>query len=127
MNSFWDVLWIMVVSFVFISYLMLLFHIVMDLVRDDSVSGWGKALWSIFLIFLPILGSLVYLIARGSGMAERTLRQAQEYQNQQADHIRSVAAGGADPVSSLAQAKSLLDSGAITQEEFDALKARVLA
>ncbi len=127
MNSFWDFFWIMVLSFVFISFIMLLFHIVVDLMRDDSVSGVGKTVWAIFLIFLPFLGAFVYLIARGSGMAERSLRQAKEYQDQQAEYIRSVAAAPADPASSLAQAKSLLDSGAITQSEFDALKAKALA
>ncbi|MGB7817663.1 MAG: PLDc N-terminal domain-containing protein [Ornithinibacter sp.] len=126
MNSFWDFFWFMVLSFVFIAFIMLLFHIVVDLMRDDSVSGWGKTFWAIFLIFLPFLGAFVYLIARGSGMAERQLRQAKEYQDQQAEYIRSVAAP-ADPVNNLAQAKSLLDSGAITQAEFDTIKAKALA
>lgn len=127
MNSFWDFFWLVVVSFLFVAYLMVLFHIVTDIYRDDSMGGWGKAIWTVFLIFLPFLGALVYLVARGSGMAERSLRQAQQYQDQQAAYIRSVAGGSDDPVARLAQAKQLLDSGAITQEEFDRLKSHALA
>jgi hypothetical protein len=127
MNSFWDFFWIVVASFFFVAYLMILFHIFADIFRDGSLGGWGKALWSVFIIFMPFLGALVYLVARGSGMAERSLAQAQEYQAQQAEYIRSVAGDAADPVSKVAQAKSLLDSGAITQQEFDAMKAKALA
>ena len=127
MNSFWDFFWIVVASFLFVAYLMMLFHIFADIFRDQSLGGWGKALWSVFIIFMPFLGALVYLVARGSGMAQRSLAQAQEYQAQQAEYIRSVAGDAADPVSKVAQAKSLLDSGAITQQEFDAMKAKALA
>ncbi len=126
MNSFWDFFWIVVVSFLFVAYLMVLFHIVTDMFRDESMSGWAKAFWVVFLIFLPLFGSLVYLIARGSGMAERSMRDAQQFQDQQAEYIRSVAGGSADPVARLAQAKELLDSGAITQQEFDNLKSQTL-
>ncbi len=127
MNSFWDVFWIVVVSFLFVAYLTVLFHIVADMFRDDSMGGWAKAAWVVFLIFLPFLGALVYLVARGSGMAERSMRAARQYQDQQAEYIRSVAGGSGDPVARLAQAKELLDSGAITQQEFDDLKSHALA
>jgi Phospholipase_D-nuclease N-terminal len=126
MNSFWDFFWIVVVSFLFVSYLMVLFHIVADIFRDDSMGGWAKALWVVVLIFLPFLGALIYLIARGPGMAERSMRQVQSYQEQQAQYIRSVAGGSGDPAAQVAQAKQLLDSGAITKQEFDTLKRNAL-
>jgi Phospholipase_D-nuclease N-terminal len=115
------------VSFLFVAYLTVLFHIVGDLFRDASVGAWAKAAWVVFLIFAPFLGALVYLIARGSGMAERSIRAAQQYQDQQAAYIRSVAGGSGDPVAQLAQAKQLLDSGAITQRELDEPKSHTLA
>jgi len=123
--SFWDVIWFIIVSFAFIAYLMVLFNILIDLFRDKGLSGWAKAIWIVFLIFLPLLTSLVYLIARGGGMAERSASAYQSAKAAQDDYIRSVA--GASPTDQIAQAKSLLDSGAITQQEFDALKAKALS
>lgn len=127
MNSFWDFIWIVIGSFLLVAYLMMLFHIFADIVRDDSLGGWGKALWSIFVIIAPFLGALVYLIARGSGMAQRSLAQAQQIQAEQAEYIRSVADVASSPADQVAQAKQLLDSGAITQQEFEAMKAKALA
>ena len=89
--NFWELFWIVVATFLFFAYLMMLFSIFADIFRDDALGGWGKALWSVFLIFMPFLGALVYLIARGGSMAERSMRQAQEYQAAQADYIRTVA------------------------------------
>ena len=127
MNSFWEFIWIVIGSFLLVAYLMMLFHIFADIFRDDSLGGWGKALWSIFVIIAPFLGALVYLIARGSGMAQRSLAQARQIQAEQAEYIRSVADVASSPADQVAQAKQLLDSGAITQQEFEAMKAKALA
>ena len=127
MNSFWEFIWIVIGSFLLVAYLMMLFHIFADIFRDDSLGGWGKALWSIFVIIAPFLGALVYLIARGSGMAQRSLAQARQIQAEQAEYIRSVADVASSPADQVAQAKQLLDSGAITQHEFEAMKAKALA
>ncbi len=128
--SFWDVIWFIIVSFVFIAYLMVLFNILTDLFRDKGLSGWVKAVWIIALIFLPLLTSLVYLIARGGGMAERSAAAFQSARAAQDEYIRTVAGGsggGSSAADQIAQAKSLLDSGAISQQEFEALKAKALA
>jgi hypothetical protein len=112
--------------FVFVAYLMVLFSILGDLFRDHTLSGWWKAVWIIFLIFVPFLTALIYLIARGQGMTKRGLEQAQELRAQQDAYIRATA-GGSSAADDIAKAKSLLDSGAISQAEFDSLKAKALA
>jgi hypothetical protein len=104
---------------------MALFQIVVDLFRDPELSGWWKALWMIFIIFLPILGALVYLIVRGNGMAKRQMRDASEAKSATDAYIQSVAKQS-NPAEQIATAKGLLDSGAISQAEFDALKAKAL-
>ena len=103
---------------------MALFSIFTDLFRDRKLNGWAKAAWFVFLIFLPFVTALVYLIARGRGMGERQAEQIREVKQAQDDYIRQVAGG---PAAEIAEAKKLLDSGAITQAEFEALKARALA
>ena len=114
--------------FVFVAYLMVLFSILGDLFRDHTLSGWWKAVWIIFLIFVPFLTALVYLIARGTGMQKRAMEQATEMRKQQEEYIRATAGtGGGSATDDIAKAKSLLDSGAISQAEFDALKAKALA
>jgi hypothetical protein len=123
--SFWDVVWFIFISFAFVAYLMVLFSILSDLFRDRETSGWVKAVWIVALIFLPLLTSLIYLIARGSGMAERSWKSAEAVRQQQDAYIREVA-GKSSPVDQIAQARAMLDSGAITQTEFDALKAKAL-
>lgn len=126
--DFWEFFWLIVASFVFFAYLMMLFSIFADIFRDHELGGWGKAAWSIFLIFLPVLGALVYLIARGTGMAQRSVKEAQQYQEAQADYIRGVAkSSSASPAEQVAQAKQLLDSGAITPAEFDTIKTKALS
>ena len=126
--DFWSYFWLLVWWFFFIAFLMVLFQIFGDLFRDDELGGFAKALWVIFLIFIPVVGALVYLIARGKGMAARTMKHNADMMAAQEDYIRSVAApSGASGVEQLAQAKSLLDSGAITPEEFAAIKAKALA
>lgn len=124
-DSFWDYLWSAVVIFAFIAYLIILFNILADLFwRDHKTSGWVKAVWVVFLILLPYLTALVYLIARGGGMAERAREQALQAKKETDDYIR--AAAGRSPAQEVADAKALLDSGVITQSEFDTLKAKAL-
>ena len=125
--NFWEFFWLIISAFVFFAYLMMLFSIFADIFRDPELGGWGKALWSLFLIFMPFLGALVYLIVRGGGMAERSIKQAQASQAAQAEYIRGVAASPSSPAEQVAQAKQLLDSGSITQQEFDVMKAKALS
>ncbi|MCL8026418.1 SHOCT domain-containing protein [Nocardioides bruguierae] len=124
--SFLDVLWAMFIAFGLVAYLMVMFSIITDLFRDRQTKGWVKAVWVVCLILFPLITSLVYLISRGSGMAERTVTASRAAQEEAETYIRSVAGtgGAADEI---AQAHRLLESGAIDQSEFDALKARVLA
>ena len=123
--SFWDVVWFIIISFAFIAYLMVLFAIITDLFRDRDTSGWVKAIWIVFLIVLPLLTSLIYLIARGHSMADRQAAAVRGAVQQQDAYIKSVA--GSSATDQIAQAKQLLDSGAITQAEFDAIKAKALS
>lgn len=126
MHSFWDFVWYMVLAFVFIAYLIVLFQIVVDLFRDHELSGWWKAVWILGLIAFPILVALIYLIARGSGMAKRQLSSARAAQESTDAYIKSVAGAGSSPAEQIAQAKSLLDSGAISEQEFAQLKSKAL-
>ena len=116
--------------FIFVAYLMALFWIFSDIFRSHDIGGVAKTLWVVFVVVLPLLGMLVYLIARGGGMTDRTVESQRRMQAAQDDYIRSVASsggGGGSPADQIASAKSLLDSGAITQAEFDRLKAKALA
>jgi hypothetical protein len=129
MNSLADWLWwLLAVYFVFI-YLMMLFRIIADIFRSQDMGGLAKAGWLIFLIFIPILAMLIYVIARGQNMAERDMAQYQQARSAQDDYIRSVAGSSASgsAATEIAQANELLKSGALTQPEFDALKAKALA
>jgi hypothetical protein len=123
--SFWDVVWFIFISFAFVAYLMVMFSILTDLFRDRDTSGIVKAVWVVALIFLPFLTSLIYLIARGRGMAERAARSAELAKQQQDAYIRQVAAQ-TSPVDQIAQARAMLDAGAISQSEYDALKSKAL-
>ncbi len=126
--SFWDIVWFIFIFFAFMAYLMVIFSVIGDLFRDDSVSGWVKALWIIALIFLPFITLLLYLIIRGKGMAERTAQGVETARRAQDEYVRSVAAGSsASAPEQIAKAKELLDSGAITADEFAALKSKALA
>ena len=124
--SFWEFLWYVLVSFAFVAYLMVMFSILSDLFRDRDTSGVAKAIWVVGLIFLPFITSLVYLIARGSGMAERSMRSAAMLRQQQDAYIREVA-GRTTPTDQITQARALLDAGVISQAEYDALKTKALA
>jgi hypothetical protein len=124
--DFWDIVWFIFISFAFMAYLMVMFTIITDIFRDPDASGFVKAVWIIALIFVPFLTALIYLIAKGKSMGERQMRSAAEMQAQQAAYIREVAAQ-ATPADQIAQAKSMLDSGAITADEYDRLKMKALA
>lgn len=113
--------------FVFVAYLMVLFSIIGDIFRDDALNGWLKALWIIFLVFVPFLTALVYLIARGTGMQKRSYEQAMRVREQQDSYIRATAGSAASATDEIAKGKALLDAGTITQGEFEAIKAKSLA
>ena len=123
---FLDVLWTMLIFFAWIIWFWLLITVFADLFRRHDIGGGMKTLWIIFVILLPFLGVFIYLISQGKSMAERNIKGMQAQQAQQAEYIKSVAgAGGA--ADEIDKAKKLLDSGAITQAEFDAIKAKALA
>jgi len=124
-TNFWDVLWFFFWTFAFVAYLMVLFSIIGDIFRDHKLNGWGKAAWLIFLVFVPFLTALIYLIARGPDMARRQAERAQQAQAYTDDYVRSVASS-ASPATEIARAKELFDSGSITATEFEALKAKAL-
>jgi type VI protein secretion system component VasK len=124
--SFSDFFWLLIWSFFLVCYLMVLFQIIGDLFRDKDLSGWWKALWIIFLIVFPFLAALIYLIARGRGMAERQAGAVQNAQAATDQYIQSVASRG-NPAEQIASAKTLLDDGTISQDEFDKLKQKALA
>ena len=126
--SFGQVMWSMFVFFAWILFFWMLFVVFGDLFGRHDISGWAKAGWSVFVIVLPFLGIFVYLIAEGRGMGERKMREAQAQQHQMDAYVRSVAgSGGGGATAEIAKGKELLDSGAITQAEFDQLKAKALA
>ena len=124
--TFGGFFWLLIWSFLFVFYLMILFHILGDLFRDKSLNGWWKALWVIALIIFPFLSALIYLIARGRGMAERQAGEFREAQAATDSYIQQVAGRG-NPAEQIATAKGLLDQGTINQAEFDQLKAAALA
>jgi hypothetical protein len=123
---FLDVMWSIFIFFAWVIWIWFLVTILADVFRRHDLSGWGKAGWTVFLIFLPFLGALIYLISQGAGIAERSASERQAYESQAEDYIRSVAANG-NPAEQIARGKELLDSGAITAAEFDALKQKALA
>ena len=128
--DFGDFFWLLIWSFFFVMYLMILFHIIGDLFRDKELSGWLKAVWMIALIFFPFLTAFIYLIARGKGMAERQSVDMQRARAANEAYIKQVAGnanGKGSPADQIATAKNLLDQGTITQSEFDRLKASALA
>lgn len=124
MSNFWDLMWLILSTFVFVAYLLILFQIVSDLFRDSELGGGSKALWLIALIFLPMLTALVYVVVRGTGMAKRQRAALERSKSEAEDYIRHVA--GKSPAEQIADAKALLDAGTITQEEFAKLKAKAL-
>jgi hypothetical protein len=121
-----DLLWTFVLFFALMTYFWLLITALGDLFRRRDVSGWGKAAWTVFVIVLPLIGSLTYLITQGHAMADRDVQQAAAVKQRTDEHIRSVAAPDYRGVDEIARGKELLDRGAISQEEFEQLKRRVL-
>lgn len=123
---FLDILWTMFIFFAWIIWFWLLITIFADVFRRSDIGGGTKTLWCIFVILTPFIGVFVYLISQSKGMNERNLQSVQQQKQQADDYIRSVSGGG-DASSQIAQAKSLLDTGAINQQEFDSLKQKALA
>ncbi|WP_405015167.1 SHOCT domain-containing protein [Kitasatospora sp. NBC_01539] len=124
LNVFWSIFWI----FLWILWFMLLFRVIADIFRDDSLSGWGKAGWAVFVVLLPFLGIFVYLIARGRGMGEREMRKARQSEEQFRSYVQQTAAttGQTSTAEQLAKLAELRAAGQITDEEFAKAKSRIL-
>jgi hypothetical protein len=119
-------MWTILVFFVWIAWFMLLFRILGDIFSRGDIGGGAKTLWIIFVLIVPFLGVFVYLIAENDGMTQRAMERVQQQQAQMDDYVKSVASSGG-PAAEIEKAKGLLDSGAISQSEFDAIKAKALA
>jgi hypothetical protein len=119
---FWSIVWF-TLFFIWIWLLIVVFG---DIFRSPDLSGWGKAIWTIFVIFLPYLGVFVYLIARGHKMSEHAIAQAQAMQEAQNSYIKSVASSASSPADELSKLAALRDQGAITEAEFASMKAKVV-
>jgi hypothetical protein len=124
---FLNILWTMIIFFAWVIWIWMMIVILTDVFRRRDMSGWGKAAWTVFLIVVPFLAALIYLIANHDGMAERNMRQAQDRQAQFDDYVKTVAKDGGGAAAEIEKAKNLLDSGAINQTEFEAIKAKALA
>jgi hypothetical protein len=123
-ENFWEIFWWFFFIYAFIAFLWALFAVFGDLFRDDTLSGWWKVVWVLFLVFVPILSVLVYLIARGKGMAERSMERAQAHREASDAYIRSVTAPS--PTREISKAKALLDSGTISAAEYERIKSKAL-
>lgn len=126
-TSLWDALLWMLIVFIWISYIFIWIRCVIDLFSDHTMGGFAKFLWAVLFIFFGPITTLVYLIVRGKSMNERQMAQMADAQAQQEKYIQNVAAQAKSPAEQIADAKGLLDSGALTQQEFDALKAKALS
>jgi hypothetical protein len=120
-----DVLWSMIIFFFWVIWIWIVITVLMDVFRRHDIGGWAKAAWVIFVVILPWLGVLIYLIAEHDGMRERGMKEAQVQQQAFDERVRDAAGGGS--VGEIAKAKELLDAGTITREEFEAIKAKALA
>jgi hypothetical protein len=123
---FLDVLWTIIIFFAWVIFIWVAITVLIDVFRRHDISGWGKAGWVILVIVLPFLGVLIYLLANHDGMAERNVKQAKDSQAQFDEYVRRTA-GSAGPAAEIDKAKQLLDSGAISQDEFEAIKQKALA
>jgi hypothetical protein len=121
---FLEVLWTMIIFFAWVIWIWIAITVLVDVFRRHDIGGWGKAAWTVFIIVLPFLGVLIYLIAQHEGMLERSTKQAQAQQQAFDQHVRDAAGGSA---AEIAKAKELLDAGTITQAEFDAIKAKAVS
>jgi hypothetical protein len=124
-ENFWDIFWWFFIVYAFFAFLYALFIVIADIFRDHELSGWWKAVWIVFLAFVPFLTLLVYMVARGKGMAQRSMERARRDQAEADSYIRSVA--NATPTEEIAKAKALLDAGTITPDEFQRIKTRVMS
>ena len=123
-NSIWNIIAVIFTLFFFMAALFTFIAVASDLFRDRQLSGGGKAIWILFLVIFPLLTALIYIIARGNGMAERAAKEQNAAKQATESYIREVA--GSSPADEIAKAKSLLDAGAISAEEFEALKQKAL-
>jgi uncharacterized membrane protein YcjF (UPF0283 family) len=121
---FLEILWTLIIFFAWVAWIWIVVTVLIDVFRRDDIGGWGKAGWVVFVIVLPFLGVLIYLIAQHDGMRERNERQFRAQKAAFDQQVREAAGGSATEI---AKAKELLDSGAITQEDFEAIKAKALA
>ena len=121
---FLDVFWTLIIFFFWVVWIWIVVTVLIDIFRRDDIGGWAKAAWVVFVVILPWLGVLIYLIVENDGMRERSLKQAQAQRQEFSEYVRDTTGGSA---AEIAKAKELLDSGAITQEEFQALKTKALA
>jgi hypothetical protein len=125
--TFLDAFWTLIVFFLWILWFWLLFTVFADIFRRHDLSGWGKAGWLIFTIVLPFLGVFVYLVSQNEGMTQRNVERAQAQRSQLDTYVREAAGSGGGAAAEIGRAKELLDSGAITQAEFEAIKQKALA
>ena len=123
--SFWDAFWLIFIAFLWINLLMVFFSVIFDLFRDPELSGLGKAGWIVVLLLLPFLGLLIYVIARGPGMAQRTMKQHSDSQADFDSYVRDVAGSGA--AGELEKASALHAAGSLSDDEYAALKSKILA
>ena len=124
---FLDVFWSMIIFFCWVAWIWMVIAIFSDIFRRQDATGFKKAIWCVFIIVVPFLGALVYLIANGDGMGERQRERVRQSESEFAGYVQSVAASNGGSASELAKAKTLLDDGTVTQAEFDTLKAKALA
>ena len=124
-SNFWETIWQILVVFVLVAYLIVLFQIIVDLFRDKKLGGFSKAIWFLGLIFVPIFTALLYILFRVRGMSERQIEAVKEARAETDAYIRTVA-GSKSPTEQIAEAKALLDSGAISADEFARLKSKAL-
>ncbi len=123
---FLNILWDMLIFFAWVIFIWIAITVLIDVFRRQDISGWSKAAWTVFVVIIPWIGVLVYLIANHDGMAERRIKEVQTSQAQFDEYVRKTAGSGG-AANEIAQAKELLDKGTITQAEFDAIKAKALA
>jgi hypothetical protein len=123
---FLNIFWTMIIFFTWVCWILLVVRVFADIFRQHDMSGWAKAAWTVFVIVLPFVGVLIYLIAKGKGMAGRDVEQSRTAQAEFDDYVNSVA-GSSGPAAEIDKAKRLLDNGAIDQTEYESLKAKALA
>lgn len=124
---FLNILWDMLIFFAWVIFIWIAITVLIDVFRRRDMSGWAKAAWTVFVVLIPWIGVLIYLIVNHQGMADRKYQDAAAAQSQFDDYVRQTAATAASPTAEIERAKGLLDSGAITQAEFDAIKAKALS